>query len=115
MSKKKKKGVNVVGKKKRKSNDITGTIELMIREFGNQVEALTKGYYQMPQTDLKQQVKKLEQDTIRTKEKLSFYHMSLAALIYKERFDRQIIIEGVQIDDKGNIICPGNDSLSRNV
>jgi len=115
MSKKKRKGVNIVSKKRTKDTDVQEVIIAMITEFGNQLEVLTKGYYQMSERDLKKQVKKLEQDAIRTKEKLSFFQMSLGALIYKERFNRQIVIEGVQVDDKDNITYPGNDSLSSNI
>lgn len=115
MKQSKKKQLKSLKNKKTKNTLVMTAIEGMIEEFGNQVMALSMTYYEKSKEELESIVNSLEKDAIRTKEKLGFYHLGLAALIYKERFNQEIKIEGIEVDVAGNITYPSVDNVSSDV
>ncbi|UDM74063.1 hypothetical protein [Vagococcus fluvialis] len=115
MKRSKKKQIKALKNKKPKNTLVMTAIESMIQEFGKQIMALSMTYYEKTKVELESIVKSLEKDAVKSKEKLGFYHLSLAALIYKERFNEEIKIEGIEVDAKGNITYPSVNNVSSNI
>lgn len=115
MKRSKKKQVKALKNKKQKNTLVMTAIESMIQEFGKQVMDLSKTYYEKSKEELESIVKSLEKDAIKSKEKLGFYHLSLAALIYKERFNEEIKIEGIEVDASGSISYSSSDNIYSNI
>lgn len=115
MKQSKKKQIKALKNKKKKNTLVMTAVETMIQEFGHQVMALSVTYYEKSKEELKIIVKDLEKDAIKSKEKLGFYHLSLAALIYKERFNEEIKIEGIEVDASGSISYSSSDNIYSNI
>ncbi len=84
----------------------------MIDEFSNRIDFYNKNYRKLPKKELKKKIEELDNHVLETGERMGIFLLILASTIYKERFKREVILKGVQVDATGNIVRNDANNIS---
>ncbi|MGX6962377.1 hypothetical protein [Vagococcus xieshaowenii] len=66
--------------------------QAMIAEFEKGVKAISSKYQQMSMKELKREILKLEQDYKKNEQQITFFNITLAQVIYRNKFGREVVL-----------------------
>lgn len=97
------------------SKEVSYIKENMIIEFDKRLDEYVVNYRKTSKRDLKKKIKELDEYVIQSDERLGMFQLALAAMIYKERYRKEIPLKGVTIDASGNVVRNVNNNIHLNV